>query len=592
MNVLDVRDLAVHHRDEPDRRITTDVTFAVASGESLAIVGESGSGKSLTARAVLGLLPPNLEASGAVELAGTRTDARPDRTAPLRGDTVALLVQDPFTMLHPLRRIGTQLGDGLGGRGSRRQGEQLVLDRLAEVGLDADVARRYPHQLSGGMRQRVGIAAALLRDPDLLIADEPTTALDATTQRDIMRLLFELRERRHLALVLITHDLGLAFATSDRALVLYAGAPVEHAAASPLRRRPQHPYTAALLAAEPTVEHRLAHLGGIEGNVPALAEVQGRCAFADRCPHVVDICRERRPPLSEQTPGHAVACWRASELDLTRGARPIVVDPDAKEASGDTALVLASHVTHTFAGTDRPALDDVTIAIGAGRAVSIVGESGSGKTTLARIMVGLLRADEAQLTIDGSTFHDWSSVRGDERHRLRRSIQMVFQDPYSSLNPRWRVRATLNEALRAFDSHPSNTVEDLLDLVHLPRNVATVTPGSLSGGERQRVAIARALATRPKVIIFDEAVSALDVSVQAQILDLLNELRVTAGLAIVLITHDLAVARQTTDVTYVLRRGKVVESGPTARVLAQPNSDYTRRLLASVPDIDGSWLVD
>jgi peptide/nickel transport system ATP-binding protein len=590
VSALEVDRLSIGHLDDPDRLIVEDVGFAVPGGGALAIVGESGSGKSLTARAIMGLLPPNLYATGSVRVLGEPVDADPGRTAPLRGRTLGYLMQDPFTMLHPLRRVGAQLADGLDRRcvSDRAALRDHIAERLDEVGLDATVAALYPHQLSGGMRQRVGIAAALLGDPKVLLADEPTTALDATTQRDVMRLILALRERRNLSLVLITHDLGLAFSACDDVLVMYAGNQVEQGPSPDIGSRPLHPYTAALVDAEPTISGRRAALGGIPGGVPDHAAVGDACSFADRCLHAVDECRSRRPPLREFTPTRRVACIRADELDLTRRAPLLAVE--APPPPDEEALIVVARMTHTFPGGHVPALDEVHLRVRQGEAVAVVGESGSGKTTLARSIVGLQRADDSSVWLDGTDISDWSALSATDRHRLRRTVQMVFQDPYSSLDPRRTVGSTLREALSAFGNPAGTTAEELLASVHLTASTARVKPRALSGGERQRVAIARALAAQPKLIVFDEAVSALDVSVQAQILDLINELRESTALALVLITHDLAVARQTTDTTYVLQSGSVVEHGPTASVLANPSTEYTKRLLASVPDATGRWL--
>jgi peptide/nickel transport system ATP-binding protein len=591
---LELNGLSVRHVAANDAELTGDVSFELRSGDTLAIVGESGSGKSLTARAIMGLLPSGLEPRGKVTIHGTITDGDPRRTAPLRGRTVALLMQDPFTILHPLRRIGTQLADGLDHRRLRGPERRAVVsERLAEVGLHSDVADRYPHQLSGGMRQRVGLACALLGDPSILIADEPTTALDATTQRDMIRLLDRLRQDRRLTLVMITHNLGLAFSVCDQALVMYAGGPVEFAQSSTLRHRPRHPYTAALLDAEPSLEHRLAGLGGAPGSVPARSNVLDRCAFADRCPHCEPACTETRPaltPTGNADEEHLVACRRAESIDLSRRPPAIIAEPAPAPTTTRPALEIHD-LTKTFPGASQRALDRVSLRAEPGEAVAVVGESGSGKTTLARIIVGLEIADAGTVHLDGVDISDWRRLDRATKRHVRGRIQMVFQDPYSSLDPRRTVGATLKEALQAFGRPSSNRdVIALLNKVHLPSTLIAARPRSLSGGERQRVGIARALAPGPSVLIFDEAVSALDVSVQAQILSLLNELREESSITLVLITHDLAVARQTTDTMIVLRAGRTIEAGPTSRVLTEPADTYTQRLLASVPEPSGQWL--
>lgn len=589
---LAVSDLSVRLASGDRPALTSAVTFEVAAGETVAIVGESGSGKTVTARAIMGLLPGGLTAHGSVRIGEVATDGDQRATEPLRGTTIALLLQDPFTMLHPLRKIGAQLTDGLDRAFLRSPSERnaWIGERLDEVGLDPSVARRYPHELSGGMRQRVGIAAALRDDPAVLIADEPTTALDATTQREVMKLLDRLKAHRGLAVVLITHDLTLAFATSDRVVVLYAGLVMEQGRSEDLSRRPEHPYTAALLDAEPAVGHRLASLGGIPGNVPAHSDVGDSCAFAPRCPYAQSICTADRPPLVETVPTHLVACVRTAEIDLTRRSRATVPDADGPQTYDDAVLV-ARDISKTFDGQSLPALDRVDLDLRRGASVAIVGESGSGKTTLARILIGLETSDSGSVHVDGVDVTDWNRLDRKQRHRMRSAVQMVFQDPYSSLDPRRTVEATLREALRAFGKPSSAAdIDALLRRVHLATHHRRLRPAALSGGERQRVAIARALAADPQILVFDEAVSALDVSVQAQILELISELGTDDALSVLFITHDLGVARQTTDTTYVLRGGKVVESGPTAEVLDRPRDDYTRRLIDSVPKLGGAWL--
>ncbi len=589
--LVDVRGLRV---SMPGRVLLSGVDLQVQPGESVAIVGESGSGKSLTARSLLDLLPPGLVAEGHIEVAGTVLDGSPGRARPLRGSSIALLMQDPFTMLNPLRRVGAQLADGLPRavrRDARRRREE-VARRLSEVGLDPAVARRYPIQLSGGMRQRVGIAAALVGDPEVLVADEPTTALDVTTQREVLRLVRRIQRDRGMSFVLITHDLRVAFSLCDRVLVLYAGRLLETGAASAVREEPRHPYTAALLDAEPPVEARLESLPAPPGSVPAHDAVTDRCPFADRCPHVADVCLDGRPPLVEVAPGHASACVRVGELGSLRTARDgLVPVPDVPAAATTTPLLRVTGLIKRFPGGSTPALDDVDLVVAAGESVGLVGESGSGKTTLARCVVGLETPSAGSIELSGTTFSSWAQLAAPETARLRGVVQMVFQDPYSSLNPVRSVGATLADALRALGRPAGPTeVVGLLELVGLSAAHARRWPAALSGGERQRVAIARALAPQPALLVCDESVSALDVSVQAQVLDLLGGLVRDLGMAMLFVTHDLAVVRQVTQRTYVLRSGRCVETGPTARVLDHPEHDYTRALLAAVPRDDPAWL--
>jgi peptide/nickel transport system ATP-binding protein len=485
-------------------------------------------------------------------------------------------------MLSPLRLAGTQVADGA------RDGlaEAELARRLEEVGIrDPSVAWRYPFELSGGLRQRVGIAAALAGDPELLVADEPSTALDVTTQRKVLRLLAHLRSTRDLALVLITHDLRVAFAVCDRVYVLYAGALLEVSEAAAIERAPLHPYTSALLRCEPTADRRLAQLEFIPGSVPRADAVLDRCAFEARCPHAEPRCRAGRPRLVERSPGRLTACVRIDELaDRLR----IEARAGSDEVAGvsDERVLVATGVRKTFAGrrgrADVAALRGVSLEVRAGESVGVVGESGSGKTTLARIVAGLETADEGSIRLAG---------RAARPARGPSPVQVVFQDPTATLNPARRVGATLADALRlAGRDHGAAAVDCLLAEVGLPGEYARRKPLALSGGERQRVAIARALAPRPSLLLCDEPVSSLDVSVQAQVLEVFRRLRDRLSLALVFITHDLGVVRQVADRIYVLCDGEVVEEGPVARVLDEPQHSYTHELVDSVPRSGRGWL--
>ncbi|MEV0422789.1 ABC transporter ATP-binding protein [Streptosporangium canum] len=611
------------------RTLLSGVTFEVAPGESVAIVGESGSGKSLTVRAMLGLLPRGLEAAGTVRIAGERVDDDPRARTRQRGGVVSLLMQDPFTLLNPLRGVGRQIADGLP-RGADAKAEVPRL--LAEVGLPADVAGRYPFQLSGGMRQRVGLAAALAGGPSVLVADEPTTALDATTQREVLALVRRVQRERHMAFVLITHDLRLAFSTCDRVMVMYAGRLMEAGGAAAVRREQLHPYTRALLAAEPPADRRLAVIPAVAGSVPAHDAVADRCAFADRCALAVAECRDGVPELravrhgpgasavrgesgpsagvsavrGESGPSAGVsavrgessapavrhvrlsACLRATELPAPPAPEPGVAP--ALPVTADPVLRVRD-LRRTFAGARRPALDGVSLSVAPGEVVGVVGESGSGKTTLARCVAGLERPDAGTILLGGADCSDYGRMGRGAVRQARRTAQMIFQDPYSTLNPARTVGAALGEALWA-DGRPAapDDVARLLESVGLGRDMAGMRPAGLSGGERQRVAIARAVAGEPRLLICDEPVSALDVSVQAQILGLLAELRERLSMAMLFITHDLAVVRQIADRIYVLESGRCVETGPAEQVLDAPTHPYTRALLASVPDGSSGWL--
>jgi peptide/nickel transport system ATP-binding protein len=595
--LLEVEGLRIEARVEgATRTIVRTLELEVAGGETVGIVGESGSGKSLTARALVGLLPPGVHAGGAITFDGRNLLSVGERSLRrIRGRKIALLLQDPYTMLNPLLRIGTQIME----TAPKGRGRDEPIRRLAEVGIhDPRVAEQYPFQLSGGMQQRVAIAAALASDPELLIADEPSTALDVTTQMEILALLRRVQEGRGMGLVLITHDLRVAFSICQRIYVLYAGSVLEAAPGVDLEREPLHPYTLGLLLSEPSVARRLDELAAIEGTVPAPDEVAGSCPFAPRCRWVSPECSAGNPPLREVARGRRSACVRIDkirgELAEARQAQDergsARVEPAAK---GGDSLVRVEDLTKDYPGVRGggkvAALRGVSIEVGEGESVGIVGESGSGKTTLARCVVGLETPTSGRIVIDGIDASDYRLLDGGTRRQVRRQVQMIFQDPYSSLNPVRTVGATLREAL-AIGPEPGTTVRDLLALVGLPGDYAARKPVALSGGERQRVALARSLALHPKLIVCDEPVSALDVSVQAQILNLFSALREDLGLGYLFITHDLAVVRQVVERVYVLYRGEIVESGPVDKVLDAPSHPYTTRLVASVPRTDPGWL--
>lgn len=490
--------------DRSGRVIVDDVNVNARLGRTLVIVGESGAGKSMLARTLCALTPSALSASGTVTLRGQDYDLESDqeRLKKQRGGGIVWLPQDPFTSLAPTLPCGEQITAARTGRRSERSQRARAL--LADVGLDARVARSYPHELSGGMRQRVAIAAALDSEPRVLIADEPTTALDVTTQRDILTLLTRLRDEHAMTLVLVTHDLALARQFGDDVIVMKDGQIVEEGPVNEVLTSPVHEYTKRLADAEPRIDGPNPRAGN---STPAGAET------------IVEV------------------------RDLTKVFR------SRKDA----------HV----------ALMDVSLDIAQGESIGIVGESGSGKTTLARIIVGLEHADSGTVRVNAH------ADRGP-------AVGIVFQNPYSALNPARTIGQTLAEAA-AVAGRPASDVAELLAAVELPAEYAKRRPASLSGGERQRVAIARALATRPRVLIADEAVSALDVSVQASVLDLLTRLQAEQGFALVFITHDLAVARAMCDRLVIMKGGAVVEEGPTEEILHNPSKDYTVQLLSAVP---------
>ncbi len=599
--LLDVRGLSISTQDATgDKTITVATDLSVARGETVGIVGESGSGKSLTARAMVRLLPKNVSARGEVLFGGRDLmRLRESELRRIRGRAISLMFQDPFTMLNPLLRCGRHIEEVLQQnrlQDSRRGRLAEVRRRLSEVGIaEPDVARRFPLQLSGGMCQRVALAAALAQDPELLIADEPSTALDVTTQAEVLNLLRRVQQQRDMSLILITHDLRLAFSTCDRVYVLYAGSLLEVGSARDIEREPLHPYTLGLLLSEPPVERRLPKLVAIRGTVPAADDVSGICKFGPRCDWASEPCRAADPELSLHGSNRMTACIRIGEIreEMRTARRQAFAEASiatnvAQKAT--KATVRVTNLVKSFrgqAGHQVHALKGTSLEILPGESVGLVGESGSGKTTLGRCLVGLETPDAGEIRINGIEATDYGKIDTRDRLRLRKSIQMIFQDPYATLNPKLSVRRTLSEALRAAgrdgDSAKDEAVFTLLDEVGLPEAYAGRRPATLSGGERQRVAIARSLAVQPGVLVCDEPVSALDVSVQAQILNLFKRLQEQREISYLFITHDLAVLRQIVDRVYVLYLGEIVEHGPTEKVLTRPRHTYTRRLIDSIP---------
>jgi peptide/nickel transport system ATP-binding protein len=601
---------AKHGRDR--RLIVSELDLTVDAGETIGIVGESGSGKSLTARALIGLLPRGVEARGKIEYGGTNLLSLHERALRrMRGSEFSLVFQDPFTMLNPLRRCGRHITEQLheydGETRSRKWMRAEAIRRFAEVGLrDAHLVNRYPFELSGGMRQRVGIAAALARDPKLLIADEPSTALDVTTQREILQLLKSLQRSRGMGLIMITHDLRVAFSLCDRIYVLYAGQLVEIGAASALRDEPRHPYTLGLLLSEPPLNKRISPLHSIPGSVPAAELVRDRCAFASRCTWAAPVCIDGRPVLQHVAARHTTACLRTDEIraamtasrsSLTASRSSFRSRRAVLTTTGNGLILHAAAVRKVFGAghyDEVVALNGVSLDIGEKESVALVGESGSGKTTFGRCVVGLEKPTSGSISVAGTVATDHSLSAADLAG-LRRTVQFVFQDPYSSLNPALTIGQALAEVIaahRPMKRHINRDVEELLARVGLPCDYKSRKPVALSGGERQRVAIARALAVRPKLLICDEPVSALDVSVQAQIINLFAQLREELGMSYLFISHDLAVVRQVAERAYVLCKGEVVETGTVDKVLDAPTHPYTKELIDAVPRTDGGWLTE
>lgn len=565
--LLSIRDLEVTFRTDAGPTVAVrGVSFDVHAGETVAVVGESGSGKSTSAAAVMGLLADNGRVTrGQITFDGQDlTTLSPAAMHRLRGSQIGLVPQDPMSNLNPVRRVGHQVDEALvdngvlSGRGVRARTVEL----LGEAGLpDAERrAQQYPHEFSGGMRQRALIAMGLAARPQLLVADEPTSALDVTVQRTILDNLTALTDRLGIAVLLITHDLGLAAERADRVVVMYRGEVVEQGPARTLLSDPQHEYTRRLIAAAPSLASRridLAHAG---------APVQASTTAA---PLPADVGTEE--------PATAAAPTGAAAADGTAADHIVEVEHVSKVFRLRGRGLLGR-------GTDLRAVDDVSFVVPRGTTVAVVGESGSGKSTVARMMLGLLEPTSGTIRFDGE------DVAGRDRAgelALRRRVQPIFQDPYASLDPLFTIYRTIEEPLRAhgLGDHAARRtrVRELLEQVALPAELLRRYPAELSGGQRQRVAIARALALEPELVVCDEAVSALDVIVQAQILGLLADLQDRLGLSYLFISHDLAVVRQIADHVVVMQQGAVVEQGSADDVFDRPATDYTRMLIDAIP---------
>jgi peptide/nickel transport system ATP-binding protein len=592
-----------------------DVTLDVGKGRTLAVVGESGSGKSTVALALMGLLPAEADiAAGRILYDGAdilALDAEARRR--LRGRRMALVFQDPFSVLNPSLRVGEQIGEGLVyHRGlSREEALARAIDLLTEVGIGDPkaIAGAYPHELSGGMRQRALIAGALAAEPEFLILDEPTTALDVTVEAQILDLLKDLQARRGLSMLFITHNLGVVRRVADDVAVLYAGEIVERGGTADVFERPMHPYTKGLLAAIPRLGARRERLASIPGRLPDLRKPPAGCRFEPRCPFAAEGCKApqrldaylRRQVRCHLAAGLASTAWPAS---AEAGGLPGGEAPARPAAAGPVVEVADLHKTFRltrglaslqFEGwrpVSRPvevrAIDGVSLAIGRGEVVGLVGESGCGKTTLGRTILRLIEPDRGQIRIGGAEI---AAVAQSQLTSMRRIAQVVFQNPDSSLNPRKTIGEIIARPLRRFAIVPpgeaAGRVRHLLDLVRLPAHYASRYPHQLSGGEKQRVGIARAVATEPQFIVCDEPVSALDVSVQAAIVNLLADLRDRLGVAYLFISHDISVVAHLADRIAVMYRGRIVEVGTAAEVLVPPMHPYTEALLSAVPSTDG-----
>ena len=606
--ILSVSELAIHIREA---RPVDGISFDIAAGECFALLGESGCGKSMTALGLMRLLPAAARAhGGTVNFEGRDLLALPEsEMREVRGGGIGMIFQEPATSLNPVLTVGRQIVEalelhaGLRGAAARARAEAL----LDQVGIP-DPRRRlddFPFQLSGGLRQRVMIAIALAGSPRLLIADEPTTALDVTIQAQVLDLLDDLRRTQGMALLLITHDLGVVARMADRIGVMYAGQLVEEAPREQFFSQPAHPYSVRLFAALPDAGRRGGRLTTIPGSVPAADVRHIGCRFADRCGEAVLACAAALPPWRTIEGGQRVRCHLpgaapAVKMEVGAGtAAPAAAAVPLLEVSGlEVHFPIRRGILQRAVGAVR-AVDGVSLQLLPGRTLALVGESGCGKTTAGKAMLQLLRPTAGRVQLAGIELTTRSSA---ELRPLRAKMQMVFQDPFASLNPRLRIGDIIAEGMQALGTGGIGgngskgdrsgdmvaKVGPLLEQVGLRADMAGRYPHEFSGGQRQRIAIARALAVNPQLLICDEPTSALDVSVQAQILNLLSDLQRDLKLAYLFITHNIAVVDYLAHDVAVMYLGRVVESGSAAEVLRTPRHPYTKALLAAVPRVDGA----
>ena len=609
MSLLSVTGLSVTFpTDDGELKAVRGLSYDIAPREVVAMVGESGSGKSAAAMAVIGLLPEYATVSGSARMDGQELLGMPDdEMSKIRGRRIGTVFQDPMSALTPVYTVGDQIAEAIRVHNpdvSRAEARRRAVGLLELVGIaqPEQRSRAFPHELSGGERQRVVIAIAISCDPDLIICDEPTTALDVTVQAQILEVLKTARDVTGAGVLIITHDLGVVAEFADRALVMYAGRAVEVASVPQLYSDRRMPYTAGLLGSVPRLgAPRGERLVPIPGAPPSLVALPPGCPFAPRCPLAIDQCRTGEPDLLTVGPGHSAACIRTEHVAGRSAAEIYGVATEPAEVDDHhlpEVLVRVRDLSRTYRLTkgvvfrrqigEVRAVDRVSFEVSQGRTLGIVGESGSGKSTILHEILELKAPQSGTIEVLGE---DVATLSPQRRRELRGDVQVVFQDPVAALDPRMPVFDILAEPLGANGFEKSTTdsrVAELLEIVGLRRADASRYPGEFSGGQKQRIGIARALALQPKILALDEPVSALDVSIQAGIINLLLDLQRELDLTYLFVSHDLSVVKHLAHQVAVMYRGAIVEYGDSEQVFADPQHEYTRRLLAAIPQPDPS----
>ncbi|TFC80586.1 dipeptide ABC transporter ATP-binding protein [Cryobacterium cheniae] len=620
--LLAVTDLSVTfpQRGGPSVQAVRGISYQVHRGEFLGIVGESGSGKSVSSLALMGLLPSSAQVTGSITFGGrSLLDLNDRQLSRIRGQEISMIFQDPLSALTPVYTVGDQIAEALllhDSALSKRAASARAIELLQIVGIPAPErrARAFPHEFSGGMRQRAMIAMAIANDPLLIIADEPTTALDVTIQAQILEVLEKAKSLTGAAVVLITHDLGVVAGHADRIAVMYAGKLVENGTTDEVFASPHMPYTIGLLRSVPNMQTAgTQRLVPLEGRPPSLTALPRGCPFAARCPIAVAACLDTEPVLLNHAPAapgtpvaglgetaHVAACHRAAEIasgaltrpDVFPRPEPLAVEHRDRDRHAHPVLTVTGLVRHfpltkggVFSrqiGTVR-AVDGVSFTIQPGQTLGLVGESGCGKSTTILEILEMTKPQAGQILIDGQ---DVATLGRADLLRLRKDVQIVFQDPMAALDPRMPIGDIIAEPLTVHGVKPAARrarVAELLDLVGLDPQMADRYPHEFSGGQRQRVGIARALATNPRLVVLDEPVSALDVSIQAGVINLLEDLKEQLNLSYLFVAHDLAIVRQIADTVAVMYLGRIVEYGPVAEVFANPRHPYTQALISAAP---------